>query len=378
MIMTQDIFNYFSSPNNDEFEVLLTEMSKHLFLQVVRRTVALGAADSEEVTSLQFLGELVETSNIQSLWMPELGHILSVSLRNLEKKDFNWLKDQLFVCAHMAGVTDTLEIKQQAYSYGLRLGGKLWGQTHPVSIKADKNKIFVTNREKRTPYFSRRAHNGRLFWFSNDERVVPGEAQIRMIEDSVFDQGNNPQFFSKEELNFFTKDIERALKLLYLHSPAYYRWVVASITEISLVPCPEEKRVTSSSIFHQFGTVRLSMPASTYEIMDMLVHEASHQYLNLIWSQGPLVTPDATPLYSPLKRAARPMHMVLAGYHAFANVYLMQQQVKGLDEIQAQLTSYSQQTKNYIDELGIDLSKRLEQFTELGRSLYIPLYSQLN
>ncbi len=374
--MSDDILNSLACPHNDQFEDVLNELAICLFSDLIDKAITL-KPDDAEVTSLMALKEILIDEPVNHVWIPELGHLLSVPFNSLTSNDFNWFKDQLLLCAHLLGLTEKFEIKKERYRYGLRLGGKIWGVESEVSLEADKKKIFISFEGNRKAYFPRLARKGKLFWYANDERIVPGEAQIRVVNDEIFDPLNGTSAFNKEELNFFTKDVERALNQLKKYSPEYYTWVVSAISEVSFVTVPHGKEVTSSSIFHQFGCVRLSMPASEYQIIDMLVHEASHQYLNLLWSQGRIVEKDAEQLYSPLKGAPRPMHMVTAGYHAFGNVRLMQHKLPKQLQESDQISKVIEKTEHYVRELGAAITDSSKDLTDFGKSLFFPLHYRL-
>jgi HEXXH motif-containing protein len=66
--------------------------------------------------------------------------------------------------------------------------------------------------------------------------------------------------------------------------------------------------------------------------MEMLVHEASHQYYEIADWLAPLTNGTDTALYySPFKRAERPIDRLLTAYHAFANVLLLYIQLANKD-----------------------------------------------
>lgn len=182
------------------------------------------------------------------------------------------------------------------------------------------------------------------------------------------DAANALEDFSPEVMETLT----RALELLKRHVPPYFEWVMRIIKRVTILHS-EQNLLRSGSHQNQHGTIHISNNLRVLFVAEMLVHEASHQYLELLRKLGPTVDPTHDKLYySPVKRCDRPLHKILLAYHAFANVMLFYRGVteRGLtDEL------FENQRNVLTDEL-----RQLEQpligvdaITPIGRALVDPL-----
>lgn len=129
--------------------------------------------------------------------------------------------------------------------------------------------------------------------------------------------------FSPALLAIFTE----ALDMLEKHVPHYFDWVVRIIRRVAVLHS-EQDLLRSGSHENQYGTIHISDNLRVLSLAEMLIHEASHQYLELLRKLGPTVDPGTTKLYySPVKQCDRPLHKILLAYHAFANVMLFYRDV---------------------------------------------------
>jgi ADP-heptose:LPS heptosyltransferase len=118
-------------------------------------------------------------------------------------------------------------------------------------------------------------------------------------------------------------NLAQAAQLLDDHAPAYAKWVRRVVRHI--VPLSTSSgRTLSSSDPRAPGVVRLSLDHDPATIAELLVHEASHAYFQLLEQTGPVDDgSDQQLYYSPFKQADRPVRVILLTYHAFANVVLL-------------------------------------------------------
>lgn len=124
--------------------------------------------------------------------------------------------------------------------------------------------------------------------------------------------------FSPGLLEVFTE----ALDLLEKHLPHYFDWAVRIIRRVAVLHAGPNV-LYSGNHEHQYGTIHISDNFRVLSVAEMLIHEASHQYFELLNKLGPTVDPSHTELYySPVKQCDRPLHKILFAYHAFANVML--------------------------------------------------------
>ncbi|HET6978969.1 MAG TPA: HEXXH motif-containing putative peptide modification protein [Pyrinomonadaceae bacterium] len=132
--------------------------------------------------------------------------------------------------------------------------------------------------------------------------------------------------FADAALETFSPDLietlTHALDLLKEHLPHYFDWVVRIIRRVAVLHF-ERNVLHSGNHEHQYGTIHISDNSRVLSLAEMLIHEASHQYFELLNKLGPTVDPGHTELYySPVKQCDRPLHKILLAYHAFANVML--------------------------------------------------------
>jgi hypothetical protein len=123
--------------------------------------------------------------------------------------------------------------------------------------------------------------------------------------------------------------LTHALDLLEEHLPHYFDWVVRIIRRVAVLHF-ERNVLHSGSHENQYGTIHISDNSRVLSLAEMLIHEASHQYFELLNKLGPTVDPGHTELYySPVKQCDRPLNKIMFAYHAFANVMLF---YRGVDE----------------------------------------------
>ena len=116
--------------------------------------------------------------------------------------------------------------------------------------------------------------------------------------------------------------LTQALDLLEEHLPHYFNWVVRIIRRVVVLHAGPNV-LHSGSPENQHGMILISDNSRVLSVAEMLIHESSHQYLELLNKLGPTVDPGHTELYySPAKQCDRPLHKILLAYHAFANVML--------------------------------------------------------
>lgn len=166
--------------------------------------------------------------------------------------------------------------------------------------------------------------------------------------------------------------LTQAIDLLEEHLPHYFDWVVRIIRRVAVLHF-ERNVLHSGNHEHQYGTIHISDNYRVLSLAEMLIHEASHQYLELLNKLGPTVDPGHTELYySPVKKCDRPLHKILLAYHAFANVMLF---YRGVAERGLADSSFAKFQNILNDEL-----RQLEQpllendaILPIGRALVEPL-----
>lgn len=81
--------------------------------------------------------------------------------------------------------------------------------------------------------------------------------------------------------------------------------------------------LTSKSRYFEPGVLYIACIEQPEMVAEMIVHEASHQYLNIVQRLGPLDDgSDDTLYYSPFRREPRPIKGIITAYHAAGNMLL--------------------------------------------------------
>lgn len=166
--------------------------------------------------------------------------------------------------------------------------------------------------------------------------------------------------------------LTQTLDLLEEHLPHYFDWVVRIMRRVVVLHA-ERNELHSGSPQNQYGTILISDNFRVLSLAEMLIHETSHQYFELLNKLGPTVDPCHTELYySPVKQCDRPLHKILLAYHAFANVMLF---YRGVSECGLADSHFAKFQDVLNDEL-----RQLEQplldngaILPLGRALVGPL-----
>jgi hypothetical protein len=138
--------------------------------------------------------------------------------------------------------------------------------------------------------------------------------------DSFFVEEADP--FDVGALASFAGDVRAGLDFVAELGPEWLDWIETAVTVV--VPChAPADMLRSGSSNTQPGLVRLTAGRPPSTTAEMLVHEASHQYLHAALRVAPVDDGSDPNLYfSPVKQQPRPIDKILTAYHAFANVEL--------------------------------------------------------
>jgi len=169
----------------------------------------------------------------------------------------------------------------------------------------------------------------------------------------------------------------RAIEIVRTCVPAYIPWVGRVLTHAFLLH-PQRGYVESGSVEDYFGFSHFSAYANAAGLAELLIHEASHQYFNILKLLGQFDDgSDKNLYYSTAKKVNRPIERIGVAYHAFANVLLYYRGcvAAGVDED----GWCARHLERWTEDLGV-----LEQplrgnpaLTRIGRSLCEPLIERL-
>jgi len=164
-----------------------------------------------------------------------------------------------------------------------------------------------------------------------------------------------------------------ALELLKDCAPSYAEWVQRGVRAVIPVDNPPEV-LLSGSDDRRPSVITASANTTIDGMAEILVHEATHQYMYAATKASPLDDGTDTSLYySPVKGANRPISKILIAFHAVGNVLLLATRLtdlghdhghywrKNLDRLVPQATVLD------------DALAKNKSLTHVGNCLYLPL-----
>jgi HEXXH motif-containing protein len=174
--------------------------------------------------------------------------------------------------------------------------------------------------------------------------------------------------------NSIVGPLQEALELIAEYSPNYEVWINRVIRQV--VPLRDIPNVVvhSSDIWRP-GVVYLANRRDLPTIAEILVHEASHQYMYILRRLGAIDDgSDRKSYFSPVRRVPRPIRAIVVAYHAIANVILFCRQCRS-----CRLLGVEEVERSLVSALG-PLEKALNStraLTPVGHALWRPLYDRL-
>jgi HEXXH motif-containing protein len=168
--------------------------------------------------------------------------------------------------------------------------------------------------------------------------------------------------------------LQNGIGLLAQAAPLYYEWVSSVLRRIIVKKRPRHDH-GSGSFGQDLGVCECAVSEfhAPIELADTLVHEASHQYFNLVSFVGPAVEPGHDKLYySPFKGVGRPLDRILVAYHAFANVSLLFQQCAAAGVSTPDSDSVERDVA--VAERTLDGAR--DHLTAIGTALFEPLFQR--
>ena len=182
-------------------------------------------------------------------------------------------------------------------------------------------------------------------------------------------------------MDLLLRTTTEAIDVIDKFSNPYLDWVANVIR--NLIPLPETPGVLNSASGNFWpGAITVSNQSRPSVLAEMLVHEATHQYLYVLKRLGAIDDgSDQTLYYSPARKMGRPLTYIVFAYHAFGNVLLFYREA----------LAHGLQTYDPVVDLNAKISRMeedLEQLerplqsttalTDLGRGLWEPLYEALH
>lgn len=203
--------------------------------------------------------------------------------------------------------------------------------------------------------------NGSITLFPARSIIISSRAASRLEEPM--------EIIGENVSNIFNESIE----ILDCYALRYRRWVLEIVRGILCYPRLEGQSF-SGSWTNLPGTIHMSMLDEPLQICSVLIHEASHQYFNLVSCIVDYVDgQDNSEYYSPTVKKPRPLDRILMAYHAFANVVLFYRECEMLGILRSEHCKRQfEQFITYVEQLDEPLRGN-KSLTNAGFSLYAPL-----
>ena len=216
----------------------------------------------------------------------------------------------------------------------------------------------------------------------HSQRIQPGliedwECQVFKEEVQVSFGSNILEVYSPtaSEVDLFQLCVARSMKLIAAVEPLFIKEINSLISTILLVNSPGNVGATSPKFF---GTIYISLPQGDLEkhhdllLVDHLVHETSHLYLNSIIAHDPLVLNDPQEQFSsPIREDLRP---ILGIYHA---TFVLSRVIRVLKKIHStdlyQDNSFVMRCINNLQtsyEIAYTTVKTHAVLTKIGREIF--------
>ena len=367
------LFNALSYPYQGDFVSLAANLSCRLFCS----TLAAANRFAREVgaPTLDLDPALIAPDRFAtSFWCPEVGRAAKL-LTERRAEEAPLIVGQLAIAAFLNGALRELDLDVRAERGLVIAGHSLRGPR--LQIQGADGRLTV--REGHEVLTLTRADTEAIApaWTAVGDSVIRlGDAGLAVFSDGLcLDQWGAPEHLRCDPSREHRVRIEDAVEILRHCGPAYYAWIVAVLREV--VPLAKPGRGTSSSSHVAYpGQLRISARGSRIEYVNMLVHECSHQYFNLMQSFVPVVRPDAPEVYSALKECNRPLEKVLLGFHAVGNMLFAYEAL--LDSGAPVETNEIFLERDAAAEIAVSLYDSLEphwdsHLEQAGRELYVPM-----
>jgi HEXXH motif-containing protein len=215
------------------------------------------------------------------------------------------------------------------------------------------------------------------FQIASDHALSPSAAG-RLLHADAYQFDHNDMQCNAE----WPAICQQALALLSATSSSYVTWVDRVLRD--LVPLRARPAIfNSGSEKYSPGVICVCDHPYRWPLAEMLVHEASHQYLHIINRLGPIDDgSDSRLYYSPFRNKERPIFYIVAAYHAFGNVLLFYRNARALgmvpdQELRADAFVHRERTlEAQLRQLEAPLQNS-GALTELGNALWEPLHDAL-
>ncbi|MBQ4851220.1 HEXXH motif-containing putative peptide modification protein [Pseudoalteromonas sp. MMG012] len=320
---------------------------------------------------------------------PEMGPLRLAQMKN-ELKDLSdeWYTSQLAIVAYLSGLMTSLNICCDASLKPLTLCGKnYYGKEVKITSNLSNEIIVAIDGECTDTLIAKKLDNQSIVWVNSNAQksfINLGSLKSAPLVKAVWlkdwNYGEEPAYCDDSTHEILVERVEHGYRFLESHFPEFYLWSIALIHEIIPMDHTKNKGIKSQSYAFWPNQIHLKGHNNLLLILDVIIHENSHMYFNIVELTTPLFISKTPEIYSPLKKVKRPMKMVLLAFHALGNILLLYKKIyqKNLYSDQALLTHYIKHNDHLVKSLWEQLERyKDEYFTLAGHQIYQPLCDQL-
>jgi hypothetical protein len=208
--------------------------------------------------------------------------------------------------------------------------------------------------------------------------------------DFLFGAERTPYVFGKELVDIDTalypakeargddiglSSLREAYAILDEYCEEYGKWVRNVIFHLRPIISPNNEMISGSNISRP-GEVEIAINVAPIRIAEMLVHEASHQYIYVVLLAGKKLTRNGGEFYNPVLKRERPVDKIFLALHAFVNTerFIVKCLESGYNEYFL--------AKNYLVSLRAEINELLRPFlshsclTDVGQEVLRDIMSQ--
>ena len=203
-------------------------------------------------------------------------------------------------------------------------------------------------------------------------------AARRLLEADAYSFASDETAATEE----WQETLRSAMALLDRAAPQYVPWVHTVVCHV--IPLAARSGCFNSGGERcSPGVVCVSNQPLVWPLAEMLVHEATHQYMHIAMRLGAFDDgSDETQYYSPFRDKDRPLPYILIAYHAFGNVLLFYRTARKRGLVpDAWVTTgpFADREATLESQLRIvePVLRTASTLTELGEALWRPLARQL-
>jgi len=165
--------------------------------------------------------------------------------------------------------------------------------------------------------------------------------------------------------------IHQGWRVILDRTPVYGAWVASTAAGCLLLDPNGSGNPQSGSSDDHPGLIAIDPPDCPVYCGEILVHECSHQHLQIYAMVAPLVTAGSREMYySPIKRARRTIDRVLCGAHAVGNMILYYAALSRSMTLDRASQERFDQHRSWFAEDYRPALDRSESLTEAGRTLW--------